>query len=169
MKKVFVLLFIFTFSIVSQATEKGRDGGCYRKECAVFALVNKNEQTLKLYLFGELSQIMKVSTGRKESETPDFDKRPSGEMRESFRSHKYPGGEYKGLGNMPYSVAITQYKDDTGTNRIVYSIFGTGQNNWKRLGTKASQGSIRLHPESAKYFYSLVKQYGISNTWITVE
>lgn len=173
MKNVFVLLFIFTFSIVSHATDKGPDGGCYQKGCSVFVLISKDKQSLQLYLFGELSKTMKVSTGKAGSETPSYDKRPTGEIHKSHTSPRYPGGDYKGLGNMPYTVVIDNDTMIIKNNIIIRhgknAIFGTDERNWKYLGTKASHGGIRLHPDDAKYFYFLVKTYGVSNTWITVE
>ena len=47
-----------------------------------------------------------------------------------------------------------------------YAVHGTTE--IKRLGRPASHGCVRLHPENAKIFFSLVKKVGMPNTLITV-
>jgi hypothetical protein len=135
------------------------DGTCYRLNCHVFAFVDKETQTLSLYIDGQLSQEWKVSSGIPSRETPDFDKRPNGRIYDAYTSKKFPGGDFDGLGNMPYAVFI----------QGGYAIHGTGRGSWKKLGKRASHGCIRLHPDNAKLFNSLVRQYGVANTWITVQ
>jgi lipoprotein-anchoring transpeptidase ErfK/SrfK len=39
----------------------------------------------------------------------------------------------------------------------------------KRLGTPASHGCVRLHPDNAAELYSLVEENGMQNTEIVVE
>lgn len=131
---------------------------CRRKECVLYAEVVKPRQKLYLYLEGELVDSFKVSTGVKGYETPDIDRRPSGPLFIRYTSRKFPGGNYQGLGNMPYAVFI----------RGGYAIHGTTVGNFSRLGTTASHGCIRLHPNNAKIFYELVKRVGLQNTWVTI-
>lgn len=94
----------------------------------------------------------------KKFETPDFDTKPSGLMFKKYTSKQYPGGNYNGLGNMPYAVFI----------RGGYAIHGTTVSNIRKLGTRASHGCVRLHPDYAHIFFELVKFAGPENVWITV-
>jgi lipoprotein-anchoring transpeptidase ErfK/SrfK len=48
-----------------------------------------------------------------------------------------------------------------------YAIHGT--EHIKRLGTPASHGGIRLHPENAAELYSLVEANGMENMQIEVD
>lgn len=134
-------------------------GGCYRLSCAVYIRVIKDRQEAYLYENGQLTYTWDVSTGAPGHGTPDFDTHPEGRIYDSYTSKKYPGGDYNGLGNMPYAVFI-----EGG-----FAIHGTGRGNWQYLGSRASHGCIRLHPDNARYFNRLVRANGIYNTWITVE
>lgn len=132
---------------------------CYQLSCSVFVKVSKQNQTLELYEHGILSAVWDVSTGAPGRETPDFDQHPNGRVYDAYSSKKFPGGDYNGLGNMPYAVFI----------RDGFAIHGTGRGNWALLGTKASHGCIRVHPDNAFTFNRLVRTYGVMDTWITVE
>ena len=88
-----------------------------------------------------------------------MDRHPDGRVYTAHTSGKYPGGDYKGLGNMPYAVFI--YRS--------YAIHGTPEGNWKYLGAKASHGCIRIHPDYAQYFNSIVRDAGVANVWVTVD
>jgi lipoprotein-anchoring transpeptidase ErfK/SrfK len=59
---------------------------------------------------------------------------------------------------MPYAVFI----------RGGYAIHGTTPGNFSKLGTRASHGCIRLHPDNAKLFNELVKRVGLENTWVKI-
>ena len=132
---------------------------CRQQQCTVWANIVKSKQKLYLYVHGELSDSFKVSTGDKNHETPLLDMRPSGPIFQKYTSKKYPGGNYNGLGNMPYVVFV----------KGGYGIHGTTQGNIPKLGKKASHGCIRIHPENAKIFNALVKEAGLQNTWITIQ
>ncbi len=101
----------------------------------------------------------KVSTGSTRRETPLFDMQPRGPIFQKYTSKKYPGGNYNGLGNMPYVVFIQNG----------YGLHGTTRGNIPRLGKKASHGCVRLHPDNAKILNELVRKAGLENTWVTVE
>lgn len=133
--------------------------GCRRETCAIYARVEKSEQKLYLYVNGGLQGVFATSTGIPGRGTPDFDKHPDGRVYDRYTSTKFPGGDYNGLGNMPYAVFISSG----------FAIHGTGKGNWKKLGNVASHGCIRIHPDNALIFNRLVRQYGAANTWITVE
>jgi hypothetical protein len=131
---------------------------CMETECTLYAAINKSRQKLYLYINGEIEDSFPVSTGMKKYTTPDINVRPSGPLFTKYTSRKFPGGNYKGLGNMPYAVFV----------QGGYAIHGTTPGNFSRLGTVASHGCIRLHPDNARIFYELVKLFGIKNTWVTV-
>jgi lipoprotein-anchoring transpeptidase ErfK/SrfK len=124
----------------------------------VWARISKQKQLLKLYIDGELVDSFKVSSGDKKHETPAFDLRPSGPIFNKYTSKKFPGGNYNGLGNMPYVVFI----------KGGFAVHGTTKGNIPKLGKKASHGCVRLHPDNAKIFNEVVKALGIENTWVTI-
>lgn len=135
------------------------NSGCYRMSCKVWAQVSKSRQRMYLYVDGVLQAEWKVSTGTPGHGTPNFDKHPDGRIYDKYTSRKYPGGDFQNLGNMPYAVFI----------KGGYAIHGTGKGNWNRLGSRASHGCIRLHPDNGYTFNRLVRAHGISNVWITVQ
>ncbi len=135
-----------------------KDGDCYRASCKVFLDINKTKQSASIYVDGVLKYSVKVSTGLNGFLTPNFDKHPNGRIYDKYTSSKYPGGDYNGLGNMPYAVFISGG----------FAVHGTGRGNWPKLGSKASHGCIRMHPDNGKIFNRLVRSVGISQTWITV-
>jgi hypothetical protein len=132
--------------------------GCYRSDCPVYVYVSISEQKLYLYLDGHLQDTWLVSTGVPGRGTPDLDRRPNGRIYDRYNSKKWPGGDYKGLGNMPYAVFIAGG----------IALHGTPASNWSKLGRKASHGCIRQHPDNAKYLNRLIRQNGIKNVWITI-
>lgn len=134
-------------------------GGCFRASCAVWIQVVKSSQRAYLYLRGSLSNSWLVSTGMSGYGTPNFDKHPDGRIYNAYTSGKYPGGDYNGLGNMPYAVFI----------RGGYALHGTPKGNWSKLGNRASHGCIRMLPSNAYYFNRLVRANGIRNVWVTVQ
>lgn len=134
------------------------DSACSKFSCPVFANVVKNKQRLYLYLNGELKYIWAVSTGVLGRETIPFDGNPNGRIYTTYSSKKYPGGSYKGLGNMPFAVFLTGG----------YAIHGTPPKNWSKLGEKASHGCVRLHPDNAQIFNSLVRQNKVANVWVSI-
>ena len=133
---------------------------CKEKECIVYAEVDKSKQMLYLYIMGELKDSFLVSTGKgKKHETPQLNMHPEGPVLTKYSSKKFPGGNYQGLGNMPYAVFIHDG----------YAVHGTTPGNFAKLGSKASHGCVRLHPDNAKVFNALVKSVGIAQTWISIK
>lgn len=131
---------------------------CREKECYLYVEVIKSRQMLYLHLDGMLKDSFPVSTGTKKYTTPNLNTRPTGPLFTKYTSRKWPGGNYKGLGNMPYAVFV----------KGGYAIHGTTPGNFSKLGTLASHGCIRLHPDNARVFYELVKLVGLSDTWVNV-
>ena len=131
---------------------------CRRFDCPIYAEVRKSEQRLYLYQNGALKTSWLVSTGAPKSETPLWEGHPNGRVYDTYTSKANPGGDYKGLGNMPYAVFLSGG----------YAIHGTPEGNWKNLGKKASHGCVRSHPDNAKIFNRLVRQYGVAATWVAV-
>lgn len=125
----------------------------------VWANIILSQQRMYLYENGFLVNIYKVSTGNKTHKTPCMNRRPSGPMYLKYTSKKFPGGNYMGLGNMPYVVFI----------KGGYAIHGTTPGNFSLLGRTASHGCIRLHPVNAKIFYDLVQKHSLKNTWVTIQ
>ena len=132
---------------------------CVQKTCEVYAQIVKSQQKLYLYIHGTLQGSWLVSTGLAQYETPLLDENPNGRIYDAYTSKKFPGGNFKGLGNMPYAVFI----------RGGFAVHGTAEINWSKLGRKASHGCIRLHPDNAQYFNRLVKEAGIYNSWVSVQ
>lgn len=133
-------------------------GSCYRESCAIYAEVDKSSQTLRLYINGRLQDQMLVSSGMSGFGTPDFDKRFNGRIYDAFSSTKYPGGDYRGLGNMPYAMFISGG----------FAIHGTPEGNWRYLGRPASHGCIRVHPDNAYQMNRMLRRVGVRNSWVTV-
>ena len=132
---------------------------CKEKDCLLYAEIIKSNQTMYLYLDAELIDSFPVSSGIPKYETPEMSVRPAGPLLKKYTSKKFPGGNFNGLGNMPYAVFV----------RGGYAIHGTTAGNFSKLGTRASHGCIRLHPVNAKIFYELVKRIGLENTWVTIK
>ena len=134
-----------------------QSGGCYRGSCSVFVNVVKSVQKLYLYVDGELQTSWLVSTAGRGHVTPNFDGHPSGPFYSGrYSSRKYPGGDYKGLGNMPYA---SFYHGG-------FAIHGTPSIGM--LGRPASHGCVRSHPNNARYLSQLIRSVGAGNVWITV-
>lgn len=132
---------------------------CYQDSCNVFARVSKRNQKLYLSVGGTVQNVFDVSTGAAGHTTPNMDQHPNGRIYDRYSSNAYPGGDYNGLGNMPYAVFI----------KGGFAIHGTPRANWPKLGQPASHGCIRVHPDNGKMFNRLVRANGVANTWITVE
>lgn len=141
---------------------------CYRASCPLWAHIVRSEQRLYLYKNGQLinGAGWPTSTGVKGHGTPAMDTTISGRIYNKYSSGKYPGGDYNGLGNMPYAVFIAYGGGG-------FAIHGTPKTNWKLLGSPASHGCIRIHPDNASYFNKLVRSTvaGSSNrhVWISIQ
>jgi lipoprotein-anchoring transpeptidase ErfK/SrfK len=149
---------VYKISNQVEDTTKPVKPACREIECRLFIQVDKADQLLYLHVDGVLQDTFPVSTGKKDHDTPEISMRPSGPTYKKYTSRKYPGGNYQGLGNMPYVVFI----------KGGYAIHGTTPGNFLKLGHRASHGCIRLHPNNAKQVFDLVNMYGLENTWVKV-
>lgn len=131
---------------------------CQHYDCPIYIEVRKSEQRLYLHVRGALVHTWLVSTGTPKSETPLWEGHPNGRIYDKYSSKANPGGDYKGLGNMPYAVFL----------HAGYAIHGTLESNFKYLGQKASHGCIRLHPDNARIFNRFTRQYGIAGVWVSI-
>ena len=132
---------------------------CKREQCPVWIQISKSTQKAYLYLNGVHSETWLVSTGLNRTPTINFDGNPNGRIYDRYTSTKFPEGDYKGLGNMPYAVFF----------KGGFAIHGTTTGNFKKLGQKASHGCVRMHPDHGRIFNRLVREKGIYNVWITVQ
>ncbi|MBC8048558.1 MAG: L,D-transpeptidase [Chitinophagales bacterium] len=115
----------------------------------VVAEIDKSQQVMTVYVNGSYAYSWSISTGRGGYNTP------VGSFRPTFLSRNHRSSRYGGA-PMPYSVFFHRG----------YAIHGTYE--VRALGRPASHGCIRLHPESAREFYSLVQSYGRGATRIVI-
>jgi lipoprotein-anchoring transpeptidase ErfK/SrfK len=118
-------------------------------EAGVVAKVNISSQRMSVYVDCMPRYTWLVSTARPGYRTPTGTFRPTAVVR-YHASTIYSGSP------MPYSIFFLRG----------YAIHGSYET--KYLGRPASHGCIRLHPANAAVLYSLVKQYGPSNTLIEI-
>ncbi len=113
------------------------------------ARVNISEQRMDVLVDGQPAFAWKVSTGRKGYETPTGSYKPT-RMHEMWYSKTYDNAP------MPHSVFFSGGYAVHATDAV------------KRLGSPASHGCVRLSPENASDFYTLVQTFGASNTSIVI-
>lgn len=115
----------------------------------VEARIDLSEQRMQVYQNGFLRYTWPVSTARRGYVTPTGNYRPT-RMHKMWYSRKYDNSP------MPHSIFF----------RGGYAIHGTGE--VKRLGSPASHGCIRLHPDNARELYNMVSSVGAKNARITI-
>jgi lipoprotein-anchoring transpeptidase ErfK/SrfK len=113
------------------------------------AHVDISSQTMEVLVDGRPTFEWKVSTARNGYVTPTGAFKPT-RLEQMWYSRKYD------MSPMPHSVFFSGGYAVHATNYI------------KRLGTPASHGCVRLHPDAAADFYSLVQMFGPSNTSIII-
>lgn len=111
--------------------------------------ISKSQQTMHVYVDGDLAYVWPVSTGRGRYDTPGG----------TFRPHRLERRWYS-----------TKYSGAPMHNAVFYSggyaIHATTE--VSRLGRPASHGCIRLAPGHARAFYALVSQHGAARTRIAI-
>ena len=115
----------------------------------VIAVVDKSDQKLHLYENGLKKHSWEVSTARKGKATP------TGTWNAQWLSKYHKSSIYNNA-PMPYSIF---YNGN-------FAIHGTDQID--RLGTPASSGCVRLHPENAAVLYAMVERVGRSDFAVRV-
>jgi lipoprotein-anchoring transpeptidase ErfK/SrfK len=115
----------------------------------VEARIDLSEQRMQVFQNGLLRYSWPVSTARRGYVTPTGNYRPT-RMHKMWYSRKYDNSP------MPHSIFF----------RGGYAIHGTRE--VKRLGTPASHGCIRLHPDNARELYNMVSTVGAKNARISI-
>lgn len=132
---------------------------CVQMNCEIYVQIVKSQQRLYLYIQGVPQGTWAVSTGLPSHETPLMNLQPNGRIYDAYSSSTYPGGSYNGLGNMPYAVFL----------KGGFALHGTVEANWPHLGSKASHGCIRMHPENAFRLNRLIRTARVTNTWVSIQ
>ena len=116
---------------------------------SIVARVDLSGQLMTVYVDNALVHTFPVSTGRGRYRTP------TGRWNAAWLSPKHRSRKYNNA-PMPWSVFFYNGYAVHGTTEI------------KSLGQPASHGCVRLHPDNAKTFYTLVKDIGLDNTLIAI-
>jgi len=115
----------------------------------IVAHVDISDQRMEVSVDGRPTFEWKVSTARKGYVTPIGSYKPT-RLEAMWYSKKYDNSP------MPHSVFFHGGYAVHATNAV------------KRLGTPASHGCVRLHPNDAADFYELVQAFGSANTSIVI-
>ncbi|MBU0500774.1 MAG: L,D-transpeptidase [Gammaproteobacteria bacterium] len=116
---------------------------------AVRATIDLGQQRATIEVNGEVKHTWKVSSARYGYTTPN------GTYKPQWLSRMHYSKQYD-YSPMPFSVFFHEG----------YAIHGT--DSIRRLGSPASHGCIRLHPDNAQTFFNLVKQHGKANSRIVI-
>jgi lipoprotein-anchoring transpeptidase ErfK/SrfK len=119
-----------------------------RAHAEVVIAINKSTQRLHVSVDGAERYVWKTSTGT--GGGPKNGAYRPERMERSWYSRKF------GMSPMPYSIFFHEG----------YAIHGTIY--LSRLGSRASHGCVRLHPDNAKILFELVREQGMGNTRIVV-
>jgi lipoprotein-anchoring transpeptidase ErfK/SrfK len=114
------------------------------------AKINLSTQTMTVIQDGRTMYRWKVSTARSGYRTPTGSYSAKW-LSKNHRSRKYNNAP------MPFSIFFNGG----------YAVHGT--TDIRRLGTPASHGCVRLHPQNAAVLYSLTQANGLSNTRIIIQ
>lgn len=113
------------------------------------AQVSISKQTMTVTHRGRVIHNWKVSTARSGKVTP------VGSWTAKWLSRNHRSSRYNNA-PMPFSIFYNGH----------YAVHGTDQ--ISRLGSPASAGCIRLHPDNAAKLFALTQQVGLKNTRIVV-
>ncbi len=118
-------------------------------EASVIAKVDLSEQRMQVIVDGEVLHEWNISSGRQGYSTPTGTWRPL-RMHTMWRSRAYNNAP------MPHAIFFQGGYAFHATNAI------------GRLGSRASHGCIRLHPDNARALFALVRDYGPHRTRIQI-
>lgn len=141
--RFFSTLFLAGLLVMSLLSGSGAEAA------SIVAKIDLSDQRMKVYVNGVPRHSWPVSTARRGYRTPVGTFRP-GRMHKRYFSKKYNNSP------MPHSVFFYHGYAIHGTNAI------------KNLGRPASHGCIRLHPDNAKYLFSLISRNGKQNARIVI-
>lgn len=116
----------------------------------VMMRIDISSQTMTVLVHGKVAYVWKVSTARRGYATPTGFWTPY-RMHVMWHSRKYDNAP------MPHSIF---FHDGFAIHATPYVT---------RLGSPASHGCVRLHPDNAKRLFALVKQYGPSTARVSIE
>jgi L,D-transpeptidase-like protein len=112
--------------------------------------IDKSSQLMRVSVDGAALYRWPVSTGRAKRDTP------AGSFR-AFRMERDHFSKEWDDAPMPHSIFFT---------RAGHAIHGSYE--VRKIGTPASAGCVRLHPENAAQLFALVEQQGVLNTTVVV-
>lgn len=143
------LINISTAALAGAMLFMSAGAGSAHAAAKLVAHVDISDQRMEVLVDGRPAFEWKVSTAGKGYVTPTGAFKPT-RLEEMWYSRKYD------MSPMPHSVFFSGGYAVHATNAI------------KRLGTPASHGCVRLHPDDAADFYQLVQLFGPSNTSIVI-
>lgn len=114
------------------------------------ARVDISSQTMTVYENGMATYQWPVSTARRGKYTP------RGQWTAKWLSKNHKSSRYNNA-PMPFSIFFSGNYAIHGTNHI------------SRLGTPASAGCVRLHPEHAAVLFSKTRQVGLQNMRVVIQ
>ncbi|MGX9355256.1 L,D-transpeptidase [Roseobacteraceae bacterium S113] len=117
---------------------------------AVVAKIDVSAQTMDVYRHGEHLYTWSVSTARPGKVTP------RGSYSAKWLSKNHRSSRYNNA-PMPYAIFFRGHYAVHGTNQI------------SRLGSPASAGCIRLHPDHAATLFYMTQEVGLKNTKIIIQ
>ena len=119
-------------------------------DAKVLIEIDKSAQQLNVSVDGQHLYTWPVSTGRAGRDTPDGSYR-------AFRMERDHYSKEWDDAPMPYSIFFTT------KGHAIHGSYET-----KKLGSPASAGCVRLHPDNAAKLFELVEQQGVLNTQVVV-
>jgi lipoprotein-anchoring transpeptidase ErfK/SrfK len=137
-----VLMTVMAFGVVSLM-------GLPQAQASVIAKVDLSEQRMQVIVDGEVLHEWNISSGRQGYSTPTGTWRPL-RMHTMWRSRTYENAP------MPHAIFFQGGYAFHATSAI------------GRLGSRASHGCIRLHPDNARALFALVQDYGPHRTRIQI-
>ncbi len=120
-----------------------------KEQGQVLVTIDKERQRMSVRVDGQEKHVWAVSTGV--GGGPH-----SGSYRPQRLERKWNSRKYN-WAPMPYSIFFDGNYAIHGTDKI------------SRLGTRASKGCVRLHPDHAAILFALVAKRGMDSTRIVVE
>lgn len=143
-----VLLSFATYTMPASADEVISTSNQARQQIVV--RVDISEQRMTVLKGGKRLYDWPVSTARSGKITP------RGTYQPQFFSPNHKSSRYNNA-PMPWSVFYSGHYAIHGTNAI------------SRLGSPASAGCVRLHPDNAKELYAMIRETGKKDTFIVVQ